>query len=53
MVGFRAEWGSGEIRVDGNEIESAGWYSPDSFPDIPPSLSISRRLIDDFLARHG
>lgn len=53
MIGFRAEWGSGEIRADGNEIESAGWYSPGGFPDIPPGFSISRRLIDDFLARHA
>jgi len=53
MVGFRAEWESGEIMADGNEIESAGWYSPEGFPDIPPGFSISRRLIDDFLARHA
>lgn len=53
MVGFRAEWKSGEIKADGDEIESAAWFSPDCLPNIPPSLSISRRLIDDYLARHA
>lgn len=53
MVGFRALWAGGDIAVDGNEIEEAAWFSPGSFPDIPPSISISRRLIDDFLARNG
>ncbi|MDO9509150.1 MAG: NAD(+) diphosphatase [Thermovirgaceae bacterium] len=53
MVGFTAEWESGEIAVDGKEIEDAGWYEPDSFPDMPPGISISRRLIEDFLLRKG
>jgi NAD+ diphosphatase len=51
MVGFKAEWDSGEIAVDGVEIEDAGWYMPGSFPALPPDISIARRLIDDFLAR--
>lgn len=50
MVGFTAEWESGDIRADGVEIEDAGWFEPDSFPEMPPSISISRRLIDDFIS---
>lgn len=46
MIGFRATWASGDIRPDGQEIVEAGWYGPDSHPDIPPHGSISRRLID-------
>jgi NAD+ diphosphatase len=51
MLGFTAQWSGGEIRPDGVELDDAGWFAPDEFPDIPPSLSISRRLIDDFAAR--
>lgn len=46
MIGFRATWKSGDIRPDGREIVEAGWYGPESHPDIPPYGSISRRLID-------
>ena len=46
MVGFIARHASGEIRVDGDEIVDAGWYSPEEFPLIPPPVSISRKLID-------
>jgi len=46
MVGFTAEWASGEIRADGREILDAQWFRPDALPNIPPRLSISRRLID-------
>ena len=53
MVGFTAEWESGEIKGDGIEIEDAGWYQPGSFPEMPPGISISRRLIDDFISRKG
>lgn len=52
MVGFSAAWESGEICVDGKEIEDAGWFAPEEFPEIPPPLSISRRLIDDFTRRN-
>jgi NAD+ diphosphatase len=50
MVGFTAEWAGGEIQVDGDEIVEAAWYERDRLPDIPPSISIARRLIDDWLA---
>jgi NAD+ diphosphatase len=53
MVGFSAVWESGELSADGKEIEEAGWFSPEEFPEIPPPLSISRRLIDDFSRRHS
>lgn len=48
MIGFCAEYESGEIAVDGSEIDKAGWFSPEEFPLIPPPGSISRRLIDQF-----
>jgi NAD+ diphosphatase len=46
MVGYSAEWKAGEIRVDGVEIADAGWFRADALPQIPPPVSIARRLID-------
>jgi NAD+ diphosphatase len=51
MIGFVAEHAGGEITVDGTEIAEAGWFTPDDLPQIPPRLSIARRLIDDWVAR--
>jgi NAD+ diphosphatase len=51
MLGFNAEYASGDIVIDENEIVDAQWFSPDALPDIPPGISIARRLIDDWLER--
>ena len=50
MLGFRAEWASGEIVIDPTEIVDANWYHRDDLPMIPPGISIARRLIDAWLA---
>lgn len=46
MVGFEADWASGDIRPDGVEIIDAAWYDRDDLPPIPPPMSIARDLID-------
>jgi NAD+ diphosphatase len=51
MVGFTAEYASGDIRVDGQEIVEAAWFTADRLPQLPPRMSIARRLIDSFLDR--
>lgn len=51
MVGFIAEYDSGDIVVDGKEILEANWYEPDELPKIPPKLSIAGRLIEETLQR--
>lgn len=48
MIGFTAQWASGEIKPDGKEILDARWFAPDELPDIPSGISISRKLIDHF-----
>jgi len=53
MVGFTAHWASGEIQVDGKEIEDAGWFAPDEMPDLPQGVSISRKLIEHFRSAHA
>lgn len=49
MVGFHAEWESGEIVCDPSEIAEAAWFRRDEVPMIPPAISIARRLIDSWL----
>jgi len=46
MIGFVAEYESGEISVDGVEIEAADWYHIDNLPELPKKLSIARVIID-------
>jgi NAD+ diphosphatase len=50
MLGFFATWKSGEIVCDPAEIVDAKWFSANELPMIPPPLSISRQLIDVWLA---
>ncbi|WP_372845971.1 NAD(+) diphosphatase [Pontiella sp.] len=49
MIGFKADYAGGEIRIDPSEIEDAGWYAPATLPDIPGHSTIARWLIDDYL----
>jgi len=54
MIGFVARWAGGEIDLDEHEIEDARWFTPEELPPaLPTTFSIARRLVDDFLARHG
>ena len=48
MLGFTAEWESGEICPDEGEIEDAKWFAPDEIPEYYRGVSISARLIEDF-----
>jgi len=51
MVGFTCAWAGGEIAIDPGEIADARWFTRDAMPSIPPPGSISRRLIESYLAR--
>lgn len=53
MVGFTADYVSGELHLQQSEIAKAGWFRYDALPRIPEKLSIARRLIDAWLAEHG
>lgn len=50
MLGYLVEAASCRIRIDGNEIEDAAWFSPRKLPLLPPRYSISRELIELHLA---
>jgi NAD+ diphosphatase len=49
MVGFNADYVSGEIHVQREELRKAGWFHRDHLPKLPEKLSIARKLIDDWL----
>ena len=49
MIAFFADYESGEIRIDGAEIEDAQWFgieNLENLPRLPARISIARRLID-------
>ncbi len=46
MIGFTAKYAGGEVRADGTEIAEARWFDRDELPEVPPKLSIARKLID-------
>jgi NAD+ diphosphatase len=48
MIGFVADYAGGELRIDPSEILEAAWFTRDTMPEIPTSISIARRLIDAF-----
>ena len=51
MLGFTAEYESGEIRLEESELADAQWFSVDNFPSLPPKMTIARKLIDWFVGR--
>jgi len=51
MIGFVAEYAGGDIRIDNQEIEAAGWFTRDTLPPFPSKTSISRSLIEAWIQR--
>jgi NAD+ diphosphatase len=49
MLGFFADYDSGEIVIDGVEISDAGWYHCRNLPMIPGEGTIAGRLIRHYL----
>ncbi len=51
MIGFTATYESGEISINDEEIEDAGWFTADRLPGRPGKISIARQLIEWFIAK--
>lgn len=49
MVGFKAEYDSGQLCLQRSELRKGGWYRYDALPAIPGPMSLARILIDDWL----
>jgi NAD+ diphosphatase len=52
MVGFTAEYESGEIAVDGAEISDAKWFDVNNLPELPDQISIARKIIDWYIENY-
>ena len=50
MVGFVADYVSGEIKLQDEELSAGAFFTRDNLPELPQKLSIARRLIDWWLA---
>ncbi|MBO6567034.1 MAG: NAD(+) diphosphatase, partial [Pseudomonadales bacterium] len=51
MLGFHAEYESGEITIQEEEIADAQWFHYTDMPNKPAMMSISGWLVDDFVKR--
>lgn len=49
MLGFIAEYASGEIKPDKNEILDAAWFRYDALPETPSKASVAGQLIRFFV----
>ena len=49
MVGYYAEYESGTIKLQDEELSAGAFYHRDHLPEIPKKLSIARKLIDAWL----
>lgn len=49
MLGFFAEYASGEIVPDGVEIADAGWFHYSDLPMVPPPSSVAGQLIRHYV----
>jgi NAD+ diphosphatase len=52
MIGFTATYASGDIAIAPQELADAAWFSKHNLPQIPPKVSIARKLIDWFVSTH-
>ncbi len=53
MVGFTADYESGDVHLQKSELSRGKWFRYDQLPHIPPKLSIARRIIDAWLKGYG
>lgn len=49
MIGFTADYVSGELHLQEEELSHARWFNRNCLPPIPDKMSIARRLIDDYI----
>lgn len=49
MVGFFAEYDSGELSLQYSELSKGGWFHYTHLPQLPEKLSLARQLIDQWL----
>lgn len=50
MIGYTAEYESGTIKLQDEELSAGAFYSREHLPELPKKLSIARKMIDAWLA---
>lgn len=53
MVAFTADYHSGELMIDDDEIKEARWFSLDALPTIPSASTLSGQLIRAYSHKYG
>lgn len=51
MIGFTAQYASGNIRIAEDEILEAAWFEADNLPLIPDGYTLAGQLIREFVNR--
>tara|TARA_B100000161_G_scaffold248780_1_gene205898 strand:+ start:420 stop:1250 length:831 start_codon:yes stop_codon:yes gene_type:complete len=51
MLGFHADYDSGDIKCQPGEIADAQWFTKDTLPQTPPKTAISGWLIHEFISQ--
>jgi NAD+ diphosphatase len=49
MLGFTADYVSGEVHLQREELSKGQFFDREHLPEIPKRLSLARILIDDWL----
>jgi NAD+ diphosphatase len=53
MIAFTADYESGNIIMNQDEIEDAGWYGIDNLPGKPSiTISMASKLLNDFISKN-
>ncbi|ERI89636.1 hydrolase, NUDIX family [Clostridiales bacterium oral taxon 876 str. F0540] len=53
MIGFTADYESGEIKVDGEEIDAADWFAVNNLPEeLPSEISIANKIINWYIENY-
>lgn len=50
MIGFFADYKSGNIKLQDEELSAGSFFSIDNLPELPQKLSIARRMIEKWKA---
>ena len=49
MIGFTADYESGEIKLQEEELCAGAFFTRENLPELPGKLSLARKLMDDWL----
>ncbi len=51
MIGFIADYDSGDLKLQDEELSTGAFFTKDNLPELPRKLSIARRMIDWWLTQ--